>query len=112
MAAPLTCEKVFHEKEECTKRGRVCRQRRSALLRTHFLFTLKVTRQVYSDQEVTVATAGSVSEGSPVGWAGKALLWVLKEGGVYGGHWCGRRCWDMEEPSRRSDGGENNTPTH
>lgn len=51
-----------------------------------------------------MATAGSVSEGSPVGRAGKALLWVLKEGGVYDGHWCGRRCWDMEEPSRRSDG--------
>lgn len=47
-----------------------------------------------------MATAGSVSEGSPVGRAGKALLWVLKEGGVYGGLWC----WDMEEPSRRSDG--------
>lgn len=47
-----------------------------------------------------MATAGSVSEGSPVGRAGKALLWVLKEGGVYGGHWC----WDMEELSRRADG--------
>ncbi|XP_025753946.1 serine-rich adhesin for platelets isoform X8 [Oreochromis niloticus] len=69
MAAPLTCEKVFCEKEECTKEEECVGQRRSALLRTHFLFTLTVTRQVYSDQEVTVGAAGSVSEGSPVGRA-------------------------------------------
>lgn len=74
MAAPLTCEKVFCEKEECTKEEECVGQRRSALLRTHFLFTLTVTRQVYSDQGVTVGAAGSVSEGSPVGRAGKALL--------------------------------------